>query len=107
MTVSRSLPSRRSALRSLQLLKLGRGLMTNTQLEVRSDISASAMLAPELTQEFQRIRDQISSLDAEFSNSERSSSIAIFDIIIERRPMLRVIKESLSMSIIYNNFACY
>ena len=44
---------------SLQLLELGRGILANLQLEVRSDISVLAASHPDLAQQFQELRDRI------------------------------------------------
>ena len=45
--------------KSLQLLELGRGILANLQLEVRSDISVLASSHPALAQKFKELRDQI------------------------------------------------
>jgi len=45
--------------RALQLLELGRGILANLQLEVRSDISVLGAEHPELAQQFQHLRDEI------------------------------------------------
>jgi CHAT domain-containing protein len=47
--------------KSLQLLELGRGILANLQLEVRSDISVLAADHPEFAHKFQELRDQIDS----------------------------------------------
>ena len=47
--------------KSLQLLELGRGILANLQLEVRSDISVLVADHPELAQQFQQLRVQIDS----------------------------------------------
>ena len=57
--VSLCLADAEDAYKSLQLLELGRGILTNLQLEVRSDISVLAASHPDLAQQFQKLRDQI------------------------------------------------
>ena len=47
------------AYRSLQLLELGRGILANLQLEVRSDISILAVSHPNLAKQFEGIRNEI------------------------------------------------
>lgn len=46
---------------SLQILELGRGILANLQLEVRSDISELGAKHPGLAQQFQQLRDKIDS----------------------------------------------
>ena len=57
--VSLSLADTDEPYESLQLLELGRGILANLQLEVRSDISVLAAAHPDLAQQFQELRDQI------------------------------------------------
>ena len=45
--------------KSLKSLELGRGIIANLQLEVRSDISVLEVSYPDLAQQFQDLRDQI------------------------------------------------
>ena len=59
--VSISLADAEDPYNSLQLLELGRGILANLQLEVRSDISVLAASHPDLAQQFQKLRDQIDS----------------------------------------------
>jgi hypothetical protein len=57
------------AYKSLQLLELGRGVLANLQLEVRSDISILAASHPNLAQEFEGIRNEIDSPLETFDHS--------------------------------------
>ena len=45
--------------KSIQLLELGRGIISNLQLEVRSDISVLEESHPDLARQFHNLRDQI------------------------------------------------
>jgi tetratricopeptide (TPR) repeat protein len=45
--------------KALQLLELGRGILANLQLEVRSDISDLREFDPNLAQQFEELRDEI------------------------------------------------
>jgi tetratricopeptide (TPR) repeat protein len=56
--------------KSLQLLELGRGILANLQLEVRSDISILEVSHPELANQFQELRDRI-----DFSSGISESSV--------------------------------
>jgi len=58
--------------KSLQLLELGRGILANLQLEVRSDISALETNHPELARQFQELRDQIDSISKTFEPDGQS-----------------------------------
>ena len=59
--VSLCLENKDDPYKCLQLLELGRGILANLQLEVRSDISELADQHPELAQRFQTLRDEIES----------------------------------------------
>jgi tetratricopeptide (TPR) repeat protein len=59
--VSLSLANADESYKSLQLQELGRGIIANMQLEIRSDISVLASSHPDLAQQFQELRDQIDS----------------------------------------------
>jgi tetratricopeptide (TPR) repeat protein len=82
--VSLSLQSGDEPYKSLQLLEFGRGIISNLQLEVRSDISALASAHPDLAQKFQELRDRIdiplitfeSSVIRDSSASHDSASIS-------------------------------
>ena len=65
--VSLSLANTDESYKSLQLLELGRGILANLQLEVRSDISVLAASHPDLAQQFQELRDQIDPPSRTFS----------------------------------------
>lgn len=57
---------------ALQLLELGKGVLANLQLEVRSDISVLTELYPDIAKEFNAIRDQLDSPESwDASNTER------------------------------------
>jgi len=61
LAVSLSIEDSDAPYRSLQLLEVGRGILANLQLEVRSDVSDLAVVYPELARQFQELRDSISS----------------------------------------------
>ena len=85
--------------KSLQLLELGRGILTNLQLEVRSDISVLEASHSDLAQQFRELQDQIdptfkSSMIEEFSDStsipdssklitERTALVKRFDGLLQ------------------------
>jgi hypothetical protein len=73
--VSLSLENADESYESLQLLELGRGILANLQLEIRSDISMLSASCPHLAQQFQELRDQIDSPRTfEFSVIQDSSA---------------------------------
>ena len=82
---------------SLQLLELGKGLLANLQLEVRSDISVLATSHPNIAQQFQELRDRIdtpSTVDSSIivDSSVTSYSPSALDSsksIIERRALIK------------------
>ena len=94
--VSISLEDAEDPYHSLQLLELGRGILANLQLEVRSDISVLATSRPDLAQQFQKLRDQIdlpaviadssvifnSALDSSIFINERQILIKQFDDLL-------------------------
>jgi hypothetical protein len=57
---------------SLQLLELGRGILANLQLELRSDISILEVSHPDLANQFREVRDLI---DVSSGISESSCSV--------------------------------
>ena len=59
--VSLSLANMDDPYKALQLLELGRGILANLQLEVRSDISVLAVDHPALAHQFQELRNEIDS----------------------------------------------
>ena len=59
--VSLSLENKDDPYKALKLMELGRGILANLQLEVRSDISELAAEHPELARQFQQLRNQIDS----------------------------------------------
>ena len=59
--VSLSLACGEDPLNALQLLELGRGIIANLQLEVRSDISLLSASYPAIGEKFRSLRDQIDS----------------------------------------------
>ena len=84
--------------KSLQLLELGRGILANLQLEVRSDISVLAASHPDLAQQFQELRDQIDPPSRTFDSSVIEDSSATFNstsvldsskFIAERRALVK------------------
>jgi hypothetical protein len=93
--VSLSLINTDGPYKPLQLLELGRGVLANLQLEVRSDISASH---PDLARQFQKLRDQIDPPFRTFGSSANEDSSTSFNssstpdpskIISERRTLLK------------------
>jgi hypothetical protein len=64
---------------SLQLLELGRGILANLQLEVRSDVSVLAASHPDLAQQFQKLRDRIDPPSGTLDSSTTADSSAISD----------------------------
>jgi len=64
--VSLSLEDMDDPWKCLQLLELGRGILANLQLEVRSDISALETHHPKLARQFQELRDQLDSTSNTF-----------------------------------------
>ena len=82
---------------SLQLLELGRGILANLQLEVRSDISVLAASYPDLAKRFQDLRDLIDPPSSTFGSpmivdsSATSNSPFVLDSsksIAERRALI-------------------
>src|SRR5204863_3203346 len=59
--VSLSLQCRDKPYDALQLLELGRGVLANMWLEVRSDVSALKISNPELAEQFDDIRNRLDS----------------------------------------------
>jgi tetratricopeptide (TPR) repeat protein len=95
--VSLSLEDMDDPWKSLQLLELGRGILANSQIEVRSDISVLEADHPELGRQFRELRDQIDSTPTRFEsgimgpqandvNSTSNSSKLIFD---DRRKLVK------------------
>ena len=68
---------------SLQLLELGRGILANLQLEVRSDISVLATMYPELAKQFQNLRDQIDNPSGTSEDSLIISDPSLSKTIVE------------------------
>ena len=92
--VSLLLADKDDACTSLQLLELGRGILANLQLEVRSDISILASFHPDLAHQFQELREKIDppSRTIEFSVIEDPSTTFNSDpskAISERRALLK------------------
>ena len=96
--VSLSLADAEDPYKSLQLLELGRGILANLQLEVRSDISVLAASHPDLAQQFQELRNQIDPPSRTFESSviedssTTSNSTSIPDSsksIAERRALFK------------------
>ena len=77
--VSLSLADGDDPYRSLQLLELGRGIIVNLQLQVRSDISMLSGSRPDLAQQFQELRNQIDPPSRTFDSSAISNSTSILD----------------------------
>ena len=84
--------------KSLQLLELGRGILPNLQLEVRSDISVLSASHPDLAQQFRELRNQIDPPSRSFDSSviedssATSNSTSILDSsksIAERRALIK------------------
>src|SRR5208282_5407025 len=67
--VSLCLADATDAYKSLQLLELGRGILTNLQLEARSDISVLAASYPDLARQFQELRNEIDPASRTFDSS--------------------------------------
>jgi hypothetical protein len=82
----------------LRLLELGRGILENLQLEVRSDISVLAASHPDLAQKFQALRDRIDSpinvdyLDSFTSAALNSSITERLTLVKEFDDLLRFIR---------------
>ena len=78
--------------KSLQLLELGRGILANLQLEVRSDISVLEADHPALAQQFQLLRDQIDSpsraYESKIIEGRSANSPPISSNFISNRQML-------------------
>jgi len=75
----------------LQLSELGRGILANLQLEVRSDISVLAALHSDIAQQFQTLRDQIDTPSASIHYPDTFDSSTALDssvAITERRTLL-------------------
>jgi hypothetical protein len=72
--VSLHLADEEDAYKALQLLELGRGILANLQLEVRSDVSVLAASHSNVAKEFQELRDQI-------DTTSRSSEMSVIDTI--------------------------
>jgi hypothetical protein len=81
----------------LQLLELGRGVLTNLQLEVRSDISVLAASHRNLAQQFQNLRDQI-------DTPLITDSPINFDSTNFSNPLQNVMRWSNSSMIFYYSF---
>jgi tetratricopeptide (TPR) repeat protein len=83
--VSLLLEDAEDAYKSLQLLELGRGILANLQLEVRSDISVLAASHPDLAKKFVELRDQIdySSRTPEVSVIEKCSVTSSLAFILD------------------------
>jgi CHAT domain len=77
--VSLSLENTDELYKSLQLLELGRGIIANLRLEVRSDVSVLAESHPDLAQQFRELRDQID-VPRLFESSVIKDSSASFDL---------------------------
>ena len=81
----------------LQLLELGRGILANLQLEVRSDISVLETSHPDLGKLFRELRDQIdppsrifkSSVIEEYSPNSNPTFPNMSKTISERRALLK------------------
>ena len=67
--VSLYLEDAEDAYPSLQLLELGRGIIANLQLEVRSDISVLEASHPDLAKQFRELRDRIDPPSRTFDSS--------------------------------------
>jgi CHAT domain-containing protein len=65
--------------KSLQLLELGRGILTSLQLEVRSDISVLAASHPDFARQFLQLRNQIDPPSGKFDSSLAEESSDIFN----------------------------
>ena len=96
--VSLSLADAEDPYNSLQLLELGRGILANLQLEIRSDISELAASHPDLAQQFQELRDRIDSPSEPFDSSMIVDSSVTFNsssvldsskFIAERRALVK------------------
>ena len=77
---------------SLQLLELGRGILANLQLEIRSDISVLAASHPNLAQRFQDLRERVDThsiiADSSFTfDSHRTMDLSVS--VNERRSLLK------------------
>jgi len=67
--VSLSLADAEDRYDALQLLELGRGILANLQLEVRSDISILGASHPDLAKQFQELRDRLDPPSITFNSS--------------------------------------
>ena len=89
--VSLSLEDMDDPWKSLQLLELGRGILANLQLEVRSDISVLGTKHPELARQFQELRDQIDFASGTFESGvieDQSNSTSNLSTLISNRQRL-------------------
>ena len=96
--VSLYLEDAEGAYQSLQLLELGRGILANLQLEVRSDISLLETSYPDLAKQFQELRDRIDPPSSTFDtsiiadSSITSNSSSLLDLsqsIAERHALVK------------------
>ena len=83
--VSLQLADAEDPYKSLELLELGRGILTSLQLEVRSDISVLAASHPGLARQFLELRNQIDPPSGTFGSSlvEESSAISNSTFIMD------------------------
>lgn len=76
---------------SLQLLELGRAIMANLQLEVRSDISVLAAYHPNRAQRFHQLRQRLDPPSTTLEASLIKESVAASDLSIRQRPLLSAV----------------
>lgn len=102
--VSLSLADADDPYTSLRFLELGKGIMANLQLEVRSDISVLAASHPDLAQQFQALRDQLDSpsstlglseIEDSSSSSDSTSVVDWSKLIQERRELIKRFDDTL------------
>lgn len=86
--------------RSLQLLELGKGILANLQLEVRSDISELGAVHSELAQQFQQLRDEINSptrpVESSVYNEAFTGPPELSKAVRERRALLKQFNDLLN-----------